>query len=150
MTLSTGATSTVASGLLLPTGLAADSSGDLFIADTYHNRVIEVTLSTGASKTVFSGNYPTGLALDSSGDLFIAETIFGNSVVELSPSGVVTTVAGNGSYGYSGDGGDATNAKLFLSWFPTFPSGVALDSSGDVFFADTVNNVVREVANADS
>jgi sugar lactone lactonase YvrE len=134
----------VGSGLLLPTGVAVDNSGDLFIADTYHSRVLEVNATTGATIQQIGANYPTGVAVDAAGNLFIAETAFSNCVVEVS-GGVVTTVAGSGSYGYGGDGGPATNAKLFLYWFPTFASGIAVDSSDDLFIADTINCAVREV-----
>ena len=76
--------------------------------------------------------------MDSAGDLFIADT--GNDRVrEVNRAGVITTVAGDGTGGYSGDNGPATAAELYN------PTGVAVDSAGDLFIADTANNVVREV-----
>ena len=133
-----------------------DSAGDLFIADTGNNVVREVNASTGAITTVagngtagYSGDNgpataaelasPAGVAVDSAGDLFIADT--GNNVIrEVNLStGMITTVAGNGTDGYSGDGGQATAAEL------NDPEGVAVDSAGDLFIADTGNNVIREV-----
>ena len=73
------------------------------------------------------------------GDLFIADTC-NNVIREVNPStGVITTVAGNGICGYSGDGGAATGAEL------NAPTGVAVDAAGDIFIADSGNNVIREV-----
>ena len=85
---------------------------------------------------------PTGVAVDSAGDLFIADS--GNNVIrEVNhATGVITTVAGNGTAGYSGDSGPATAAEL------DDPAGVAVDSAGDLFIADTGNNVIREVNHA--
>ena len=82
---------------------------------------------------------PAGVAVDSAGDLFIADTS-NNVIREVNPPrGVITTVAGNGTVGYSGDNGPATAAEL------NEPTGVAVDSAGDLFIADTGNNVIREV-----
>ena len=80
-----------------------------------------------------------GIAVDAAGDVFIADE--GHDVVrEVNVStGLITTVAGNGTWGYSGDGGLATNAQL------CYPMGVAVDTAGDLFIADTCNDVVREV-----
>jgi trimeric autotransporter adhesin len=141
-----------------PTGVAVDASGNLFIADTFNNRIRRVTadgiISTvaGTGRAAYSGddgpavnaalNSPTGVALDQSGDLFIADS--GNDRIrKLMRSGVISTVAGNGTTGYSGDGGPATSATLSLSALP--PSSVVVDTVGDVFVADTGNNVVRKV-----
>ena len=76
-------------------------------------------------------------AVDAHGDLFIADT-YDNVVREVTPEGTITTVAGNGTSGYSGDGGQAIAAA-------NGPIAVALDGSGDLFIADTGNNVIREV-----
>ena len=133
-----------------------DAAGDLFIADTYNNRIREVNASTHVITTVagngtagYSGDGglattaelddPYGIAVDAAGDLFIADTF--NSVIrEVNASTHdITTVAGNGYFGYSGDGGLATAAEL------DEPIGVAVDASGDLFIADIGNNVIREV-----
>ena len=84
-------------------------------------------------------NNPTAVAVDAAGNLFIADT--GNNVVrEVNhATGIITTVAGNGSQGYSGDGLAATSAQL------NSPTDVTVDAAGDLFIADTGNNVVREV-----
>ena len=136
-----------------------DAAGDLFIADTGNNRIREVNLATGVITTVagngtcgYSGDNgpataaelddPTGVAVDSAGDLFIADS-GNNRIREVNhATGVITTVAGNGTAGYSGDNGPATAAEL------TSPNGVAVDSAGDLFIADTGNDRIREVNHA--
>ena len=142
-----------------PRGVAVDSAGDLFIADTINNVIREVVKATGDIITVagngtagYSGddgpataaelNDPRGVAVDSAGDLFIADN--GNNVVRevVKATGDIITVAGNGTAGYSGDGGPATAAEL------NAPNGVAVDSAGDLFIADGGNNVIREVVKA--
>jgi sugar lactone lactonase YvrE len=81
---------------------------------------------------------PGGLAYDSNGNLYIAAT--NDHVVRVvSPAGVVNTYAGTGAQGFSGDGGAATSAQL------DSPTGIAVDSSNNVYIADTHNNRIREV-----
>jgi len=140
-----------------PVSVAVDSSGNFYIADSENNIVRKVIASSGTISTVagsvllgYSGdngpatsaklNYPSGVAVDSSGNVYIAD--FGNNVIRkvTASSGVITTLAGNGTQGYSGDKGLATSAML------STPSGVAVDSSGNLFIADLGNNVIREVA----
>ena len=74
-------------------------------------------------------NNPNGVAVDSAGNLYIADT--GNNRIRKVSNGVITTVAGNGTQGFSGDNGPATSAQL------TIPSGVAVDSAGNLYIADT-------------
>ena len=142
-----------------PTGVAVDSAGDLFIADTYNNRVREVNHATGRITTVAGNAYegyfgdngpatdaelsnPSGVALDANGDLFIADSS-NNAVREVNhTTGTITTVAGNGYGGYFGDNGPATDANL------NYPTAVAVDSGGDLFIADSNNAAVREVNHA--
>jgi sugar lactone lactonase YvrE len=135
-------------------GLAVDASGSLFIADSGTNCICEVsadgiiTIVAGNRTLGYSGDggpavnaelhNPKGLAFDASGNLFIADT--GNNVIrKMDPSGNITTVAGNGTSGYAGDGLAATNAAL------NQPSGVAVDPIGNLFIADSFNAVVREI-----
>ncbi len=138
-----------------PSGVAINAAGDLFIADSGNNVVREVTpagiittvAGTGAAGYTGDGglataatlNDPTGVAVDAAGDLFIADS--GNNVIrEVTPAGIITTIAGTGAAGYTGNGGLATNATL------NDPTGVALDAKGDLFIADSGNNVIREVS----
>ena len=137
-----------------PSAVAYDSKGDLFIADTNNNVIREVSAS-GVVTTVagdgvqgFSGdggpatsaelNTPTGIAIGPNGGLYIADSQ--NNRIRKVSNGIITTVAGNGTAGYSGDGGAATNAELDL------PSAVAVGPSGNLFIADTDNQRIREVS----
>ena len=133
-----------------------DSAGDLFIADSDNNRIREVNHATGVITTV-AGNGTAGYSGDD-GQATAAEldaprasrwtppgtssspTSGNNRIREVNlATGVITTVAGNGTAGYSGDGGQATAAEL------NDPAGVAVDAAGDLFIADTGNNAIREV-----
>ena len=137
-----------------PYGAAVGSSGSVFIADNTNNRVLvvmngAVALVAGNGTPGFSGdngpaagaqlNNPTGVAVDSAGNLYIAD--YNNSRVRKVANGVITTVAGNGTPGFSGDGGPAANAQL------RFPAAVALDSAGNLYIADLGNSRVRKVSN---
>jgi uncharacterized protein (TIGR03437 family) len=134
-------------------GLAVDSSGNLYIADSSNSRVRMISTS-GIISTIAGGNCcnsaegvlattatlstPWAVAVDSSGNIYIADTGT-NKVRQVSTSGTITTVAGNGSAGYTGDGGPATNAQL------SAPRGIALDSAGNLYIADRNNNRIRKV-----
>jgi len=140
-----------------PSGIALDAAGSLFIADYYDNRIRKVT-PTGIITTVagngtsgFSGDggpatsaqlsYPSGIALDAARNLFIGDS--GNHRVrKVTPAGITTTVAGNGTDGFSGDGGPATSAQL------SFPDGIAVDTGGNLLIADSGNNRIRKVTPA--
>lgn len=139
-----------------PMSVAVDAAGDLFIADSLHNAVREVNASTDQIETVAgngTGNYggdnaaaiaaelydPTAVAADNMGNIYVADSA--NNVVrrvDLS-TGVITTVAGNGTWGYGGDGYAATAAEL------NDPMGIAVDAAGNIYIADSGNNVVRKV-----
>ncbi len=140
--------------LYSPQGVALDSAGNLYIADSGNNRVRKV--NAGGTITTVAGNGspgywgdggpatsafvsgPLGVAVDSAGNLFIAD---GSSRIrKVDASGNITTVAGTGTEGYSGDNGPATNAEL------NYPSAVAVDGAGNLYIADTWNNRVRKVA----
>jgi uncharacterized protein (TIGR03437 family) len=124
-------------------GLAVDGAGDVFIADTYNNRIRRVSPS-GIIDMVAGGlNEPFSVASDSAGNLFIADT-YDNVIRKVSPDGNITTIAGNGSSGYTGDGGPATSAAL------NGPTGVAVDGDGNIYVADNGNNAVRVLRPAKS
>jgi sugar lactone lactonase YvrE len=148
-----GLISTVAT-VLEPRGCAVDEQGALFVAETAGNQVIKVdpngaqSIVAGTGRAGFSGDNgpatsaelsaPEGLAADHQGDLYIADA--GNDVVrKVTPDGVITTVAGNGNTGFAGDGGRAVGAELFI------PSGLAVDTHGILYIADSANNRVRRV-----
>ncbi len=146
----------IATGNATPTGMAMDAKGDLFFADSLANRVYEVTttgkfrLVAGNGAAGFRGdhgyataaelNHPVAVAVDGKGDVFIADE--DNQVIrEVSPTGIISTLAGTpGKAGYTGNNGPANKAEL------DEPIGLAVDSSGDVFIADGLNNAVREVS----
>jgi sugar lactone lactonase YvrE len=136
-----------------PLGVAVDSFGNLYIADTANNRVRMVNTSgtittvAGNGTASFSGDggpatsaglwAPYGVAVDSLGNLYIADQ--SNNRIRKVASGTITTVAGNGSVGFGGDGGLAVNAGLY------HPAGIAVDGSGNLYIADQSNNRVRRV-----
>jgi sugar lactone lactonase YvrE len=93
----------------------------------------------GGPATNASLSYPNGVAVDAAGNLYIADTD-NQRVRKVSTSGTITTIAGTGSFGFSGDGGPATNASL------AGPSHVAVDAVGNLYIADSGNSRVRKVA----
>ncbi len=139
-----------------PVGVAFDGSGNAYIADSYFSSQI-LKVSPSGTVTVVAGNgtfgdsgdggvatsatlnQPHGVFVDGHGNIFIADTE--NSVIRevVASTGNIQTVAGNGTAGYSGDGASATSAEL------NFPSGVFVDSQGNIFIADTENSLIREV-----
>jgi sugar lactone lactonase YvrE len=93
----------------------------------------------GSAATSADLDSPSGVAVDASGNIYIADQQ-NNRIRKVDTSGTITTVAGNGTAGYSGDGGPATSAEL------DSPSGVAVDSSGNLYIADSLNSVIRKVS----
>jgi sugar lactone lactonase YvrE len=138
-----------------PTGVAVDGMGNVYVADELNARVRKVdstgviTTLAGNGITGYSGDggpataaaldVPVGVAADGFGNVYIVERV-GNRVRKVDSTGVITTLAGNGVAGYSGDGGPATGAELHG------PTGLAADGSGNVYIADWGNNRIRKVA----
>jgi trimeric autotransporter adhesin len=141
--------------LYAPKGVAVDGQGNVYIADSNNFRVRKVdpggTITTfaGGGKPGFLGDggpatlatlrNPFGVAVDGQGNVYIADTD-NMRVRKVSVGGTITTIAGNGVQGSSGDGGPATSALL------RFPYGLAVDGQGNVYFADSGNNRVRKVS----
>jgi len=128
-----------------PQGLAADLAGNVYVADTNHNRVLQVdpagnmhTVAGTGTAGVAGLDGPTGLAVDAAGNLYIADTQ-NHRVQMLGSDGSVSTIAGTGAGGFSGDGGPAAAAQL------SSPFAVAVDAAGNLYIADTGNNRVRLV-----
>ena len=144
-----------AAQLNAPAGMTLDDSGNLYIGDYDDHRIRKVapdgTITTVAGTGIpgFSGdgepataaqlNSPAGMTIDASGNLIFADG-FNNAIRKIAPDGTITTVAGTGEPGYSGDGGPATAAQL------STPVGLVLDASGNLYIADTENNRIRMIA----
>ena len=143
-----------AARLAFPYGVAVDSAGNVYIADSGNQRIRKID-STGTITTIagtgeygFSGDYgpaveaelrrPRGVAVDSAGNVYIADTS-NNGIRKVDSTGTITTIAGTGEFGFSGDGGPAVEAEL------RNPHGVAVDSAGNVYIADTSNGRIRKV-----
>jgi sugar lactone lactonase YvrE len=135
-----------------PSGVALAVDGSLFVADTANNRIRQISTSgtietvaggasagwvDGAATTVALLDQPRGVAVAASGALLIADT--GNNAVRSFSSGQLTTVAGGGAAGNSGDGGLATAASF------SSPHAVSIDAAGSVYVADTGNNRIRRI-----
>ena len=134
-----------------PQGLALDGSGDLFVADTNNNAIRKIIVASGvvttvAGQTGVAGStdgansqatfhYPSGVAVDSTGNLYVVDTD-NDTLREITSDGAVSTLAGLAGSSGSADG-IGTAARL------DYPTGVAVDSSGKVYIADTNNDTVR-------
>ena len=140
-----------------PRGIAADSDGNLFIADLSNHRIRKVDsaglISTiaGTGEPGFGGDggpavqaqlaSPTGVAADGDGNLFIAD-LSNNRIRKVDSAGLISTIAGTGEPGFAGDGGPAAQAQL------ASPTGVAADGTGNLFIADWRNYRIRMVDSA--
>jgi Secretion system C-terminal sorting domain/NHL repeat len=138
-----------------PGGLAFDHFGNIYIGGYYNNTIRKVspagiiTTIAGNGTGGFSGDggpstaallsYPTKIALDPSGNLYIADQL-NNRIRKISTTGIISTVAGNGSVGFGSDGVAATSTSVF------HPTGVCLDASGNIYIADCANNRIRKVS----
>ena len=139
-----------------PVGLVVDRHGNIYFSDAYNNRVRKVdtagiiTTVAGNGNTLYNGDNiaadtaaisdPHFLALDESGNLYITE-YGGHRIRKVNAAGIITTIAGNGVAGYTGDNGPATAARI------NTPYGIVLDS-GSIIFSDDLEEVVRRIDNA--
>ncbi|OJJ23432.1 hypothetical protein BKI52_03465 [marine bacterium AO1-C] len=137
-------------------GVATDAAGNVYVADTYNHRVRKIDAATGNISTIAGNgtanssgdggqavsaqiNGPYGVATDAAGNIYIAEG-FGHRVRKINTSGVITTIAGTGSAGYSGDGGSATSATL------STPQDMVIDATGNLYILDYSNRRIRKVS----
>ncbi len=133
-----------------PIGIATDAQGNLYVADAENQRIRKIT-SAGVVSTLAGGGlpgltdgsgssaqfyFPRGLATDAQGNVYVAD-LYNNAIREITPAGVVNTIAGNGTQGFV-DGNGAT-AEFY------YPSGVAVDVHGNIFVADQNNNRIRMI-----
>lgn len=134
-----------------PYGVAVDAIGNIYIADCYNSRIRIVntngvintfagggmSLGDGGQATLAVVNAPWGVAVDATGNILIAENA--GRIRKVDTNGIITTVAGNGSSGYNGDGGQATSAGIGN------PTSVTVDTANNIYIADTYNHNIRKV-----
>jgi sugar lactone lactonase YvrE len=143
------------SAFVVPNGLAIDSAGNLYIADSTDNRIRMITAKTGIISTVAGGgtanelgdgglataaylSYPYDVRLDSAGNLYISDTFNARIRKVDASTGLISTVAGNGIFGNTGDGGPATSAEISVT------EGIAVDGAGSIYLSngpDTIRKV---------
>ncbi|MGH9939110.1 MAG: Ig-like domain-containing protein, partial [Blastocatellia bacterium] len=139
-----------------PNDVVVDASGNVYIADTNNHRVRRVapngviTTFAGTGELDFGGDggpavqaklaHPAGLALDAAGNLYIADSLNSRVRKVTASTGVITTVAGNGLVGFSGDGGQATQATF------KYPFSLAVDRNGVLYILDSLDHRIRRVA----
>ena len=145
--------------LYSPLGVAVDSTGNVYIADFYNERIRMVSAATGNISTIAGNGVqgyggdggpavnaqlygPASVKIDSSGNLYIADAYNSRIRMVNVSTGLISTIAGNGNYGFSGDGGPATSAQLYQ------PFGLAIDSAGNLYISDNLNQRIRMVTAA--
>jgi sugar lactone lactonase YvrE len=136
-----------------PVGLSLDTEGTLYISDSKNYRIRKVNRDGIISTVVGAGrgysgdngqaygaglDYPCGVVIDSIGKIYIADR-YNNVIRMVDIDGIITTIAGDGSQGYSGDGGRAVDAQLFS------PFGLSLDTNGSLYIAENGNHCIRKV-----
>ncbi len=114
----------VSSGLSLPSGVAVDGAGNVYIADSGHNAIKEWVAASNTVITLVPSSYPTGLAVDGSGNIYITDPVDGAIKEWVAASNIVITLVSSGLNN---------------------PVGVAVDGAGNVFIADSVSNAIKEL-----
>lgn len=136
-----------------PSGVAVDASGTVYVADTNNHKIRKITSagvvttlagsgsngSTNGAGTAASFRYPYSVAVDASGTVFVADA-FNHLIRQITPAGVVTTLAGSGSMGSANGTGTAASFR--------YPYGVAVDTSDTVYVADYSNHLIRQITPA--
>ena len=138
----------------LPRNMAMDKNDNLYIAEQNSNRIRKIdsngiiTTVAGTGEAGYSGdggaatsakiNAPRGVAVDNAGNIYISDRS-NNRIRKVDADGIITTYAGNGESGYSGDDGAATSAKI------NFPYSLATDSNGNLYISDAYNHIIRKV-----
>ena len=152
-----GTVTIIPSNVDYPHHLSIDAAGNLYVADTDRNRIARIAPSGGVSTVAGSGDFyrfgfsgdggpaagaglsfPRSVAVDSAGNIVVADT--GNHRVRKITNGIIDTIAGNGSWSFSGDGGPATVAQL------GGPAGIAFDEVGNLYFSDLGNHRIRRIS----
>ncbi|MDR2482474.1 MAG: hypothetical protein LBD08_02450, partial [Treponema sp.] len=133
-----------------PSGVALDSAGTIYVADSSRHRIqkvmagvlAEIIAGDGTSGfadgtgTAARFNYPSDIVADSVGNLYVADT-YNNCIRKITPAGVVSTIAGDSTQGAN----DGTGTAAQFNW----PTGLAIDSAGAIYVADTRNHRIRKI-----
>jgi trimeric autotransporter adhesin len=149
-----GIITTFADNMFDPAGLTFDGSGTIYVAGYGNEMIYKIdatgiaTRIAGTGEVAFAGdggpataatlNGPSAVAIDAAGNILIADA-WNNRIRKINTAGIISTIAGNGTAGFSGDGGPATSAAL------NQPTGVAVDAAGNIYIADYTNNKIRMV-----
>ncbi|PQJ12221.1 hypothetical protein CJD36_000220 [Flavipsychrobacter stenotrophus] len=152
--------SPLAAKLDMPIAVNLDAQGNIYIADMNNNRIRKITVSeVGSIITTIAGNgtagytgdgnpatsatlnQPQGVFVDRTGNVLVADN-YNNAIRKIAPSGIISTIAGNGSAGYTGDGVAATATSLNRE------AGVCTDTAGNIYIADAINNRIRMINTA--
>jgi sugar lactone lactonase YvrE len=138
--------------LYYPAGVAVDGSGNIYFCDSQNHRIRKidpsgiintvggggVSLADGILATSAGIPQPNGITVDAAGNIYFSEKLYAQ-IRKISTSGIITTIAGNGSPGFSGDGGPAISAQL------NTPNGITIDGSGNLYIAEGANHRIRKV-----
>ncbi len=135
----TGISTTLTSAVNSPYGVAADAKGNVYVADLGNNRIQKIAPDGTATTVLGQLASPRNVLVDGAGNIYFSE-FAGQRVRRIGTDGTVTVIAGTGVAGLSGDGGAATSAQL------RYPAGLAMDTLGNLYIADSGNNSVRMVS----